>query len=276
MAEAVTRSCDVYFYNLALAIGIDHIYQSMTEFGLGQLTQVDLPLEKSGLFPSREWKRRVHKEAWYPGETLITGIGQGYTVVTPIQLAQMAARIAMRGIGYKPHVVHATEDAITKQMAEVAPEELPPIKLRNNQSWERVIGAMEAVAQSQNGTAYRIGHDAPYRIAAKTGTAQVAGMRQDEVKAQSLESTPLELRDHALFIAFAPADDPKIAVGVIAEHAGHGGTAAAPIARQVMDMYLLGEVRYNAGTCAGAAAATAAGPAAGRRRRRRPSARMND
>jgi penicillin-binding protein 2 len=256
MSEAVTRSCDVYFYNLALSLGIDHIYDAMTGFGLGQLTGVDLPLEKAGLFPSREWKRRVRKESWYPGETLNTGIGQGYTVVTPIQLAQMAARIAMRGAGFRPHVVHASEDAINKTMTEIAPEPLPPIKLRNASAWNRVIGAMEAVAQAPSGTAYRIGHDAPYRIAAKTGTAQVAAMRQDENKPLSLEATPMELRDHALFIAFAPADHPQIAVGVIAEHAGHGGSVAAPIARQVMDMYLLGEVRYNA-TVAPAAAAAA-------------------
>jgi penicillin-binding protein 2 len=245
MASGVTRSCDVYFYQLAMNLGIDRIYKSMTEFGLGHATGIDLPLEKNGLFPSREWKQRVRKESWYPGETLNVGIGQGYTVVTPIQLAQMAARIAMKGRGFVPHVVHATEDALTHQTTVIQAQLLEPIELKNPKYWDTVISAMEQVTQTQGGTAYRIGKDSPYRIAAKTGTAQVAGMRQDEINPLKLEETPLELRDHALFIAFAPADDPKIAIGVIAEHAGHGGSVAAPIARQVMDMYLLGEVRFN-------------------------------
>jgi penicillin-binding protein 2 len=128
------------------------------------------------------------------------------------------------------------------------PEPLPPIELQNAKNWDAVISAMEGVAQIQGGTAYKIGHDAPYRIAAKTGTAQVAGMSQDEAKARAMESIPLHLRDHALFIAFAPADNPQIAVGVLAEHGGHGASVAAPIARKVMDMYLLGEVRYRDGT----------------------------
>lgn len=255
MVGGVMRSCDVYFYELAMKLGIDRMHDSMTRLGLGHKTGVDLPLEGSGLFPSREWKLRRRKEQWYPGETLNIGIGQGYTLTTPLQLAQMTARIAMRGKGFKPHVVYATQDAITRQVTPVPPEALPAIDLKDNHNWQRVIDAMIDVVHGAGGTAARIGRDSPYRIAAKTGTAQVASMRQDEKKARSLESTPLHLRDHALFVAFAPADDPKIAVAVIAEHAGHGGSVAAPIARQVMDMYLLGEVRYNAGTQAPAAAA---------------------
>lgn len=246
MVGGVMRSCDIYFYELAIKLGIDRMHDSMTRLGLGHKTGVDLPLEGSGLFPSREWKLRRRKEQWYPGETLNIGIGQGYTLTTPLQLAQMTARIAMRGKGFKPHVVYATQDAITREVTRVPPEPLEPIELKDNHNWQRVIDAMIDVAHGAGGTAARIGRDSPYRIAAKTGTAQVAAMRQDEKKARSLESTPLHLRDHALFVAFAPADDPKIAVAVIAEHAGHGGSVAAPIARQVMDMYLLGEVRYNA------------------------------
>lgn len=255
LAHGVMQSCDVYFYQLALNLGIDRIHSSLTEFGLGQPTGVDLPLEKGGLLPSREWKQRKRKENWYPGETLNTGIGQGYMMATPLQLAQMAARIAMRGGGFKPHIVHASEDALTKEMTPVTPEALPPIKLKDAHSWEEVINAMEDVAHTQGGTAYSIGKDAPYRIAAKTGTAQVAGMAQDEDEARDLSSVPIHLRDHALFIAFAPADAPQIAVAVLAEHAGHGGSAAGPVARQVMDMYLLGEVRYNPNAPANAAAA---------------------
>jgi len=255
MVGGVMRSCDVYFYELSIKLGIDRMHDSMSRFGLGHRTGIDLPLEKSGLFPSREWKLKRRKEQWYPGETLNVGIGQGYTSVTPLQLAQMAARIAMRGKGFKPHVVYATQDAITREVQRVAPEALDPIELKDNRNWQRVIDAMVGVVHGAGGTAGRIGRDAPYQIAAKTGTAQVAAMRQDEKKARSLESTPEHLRDHALFIAFAPAEDPKIAVAVLAEHAGHGGSIAAPMARQVMDMYLLGEVRYNPGAPAGPVAA---------------------
>ena len=248
MMQGVMKSCDVYFYSLANTLGVDRIYEAMSGFGLGKPTGVDLPLEKGGLMPSREWKRRARRDNWYPGETLNIGIGQGYMSATPIQLAQMAARIAMRGGGFKPHIVHASEDALTKKLTLITPEALPQIPMQNPKNWDVVIAAMEGVAQIQGGTAYKIGHDAPYRIAAKTGTAQVAGMSQDEAKARAMESIPLHLRDHALFIAFAPADDPKIAVGVLAEHGGHGASVAAPIARKLMDMYLLGEVRYRDGT----------------------------
>lgn len=254
MATGVMRSCDIYFYQLAMSLGIDRIHAAMTGFGLGAPTGLDLPLEKGGLYPSREWKQRTRRENWYPGETLNVGIGQGYTSVTPVQLAQMTARIAMRGAGFKPHMLQAIEDPITKVREAVEPEALDPIVLKDNHNWSKVIAAMEEVTHSPSGTAYRIGRDAPYRIASKTGTAQVAGLRQDEKVAPTLEETPLHLRDHALFIAFAPVEAPRIAVAVIAEHAGHGGSAASPIARQVMDQYLLGEVRY--GRPADGAAAT--------------------
>ncbi|HET8883294.1 MAG TPA: penicillin-binding protein 2 [Solimonas sp.] len=244
MAEGVKRSCDIYFYNLAMNLGIDRMYEAMTGFGLGHATGVDLPLEKDGLYPSREWKRKARHENWYPGETLNVGIGQGYVLVTPMQLAQMTARIAMRGGGFKPHVLHATEDPITRKITEVAPQALPKIKLKDENDWGTVIAAMESVAQEPGGTAWMVGHGAPYRIAAKTGSAQVAGLRQDEHPMRQ-EDMPLKLRDHALFIAFAPADDPKIAVAVIAEHGGHGASFAGPIARQLMDQYLLGYVLYG-------------------------------
>ena len=245
MVRGVMHSCDVYFYELANKLGIDRIHESMNQFGLGKQTGIDLPLEKSGLMPSREWKRLRRKEAWYPGETLNTGIGQGYMLTTPLQLAQMTARIAMRGGGFEPHLVHAYEDVITRKRTPVAAQALPRIQLRNERNWDAVHDAMVQVAHTPGGTAYRIGRDAPYRLAAKTGTAQVAGMAQNEAVARDISTIAYELRDHALFIAFAPAEAPQIAVAVIAEHAGSGSSAAAPIARQVMDMALLGEVLYN-------------------------------
>jgi penicillin-binding protein 2 len=151
----------------------------------------------------------------------------------------------MRGGGYKPHTLRVIEDPITKQRENVTPEPLERIELKDNRNWRTVISAMEDVTHSPSGTANRIGRDAPYRIASKTGTAQVASLRQDEAKAPTLEQTPVHLRDHALFIAFAPVDEPRIAIAVIAEHAGGGSAVAAPIARKVMDQALLGEVLFT-------------------------------
>lgn len=245
MKAGVMRSCDIYFYQLAMSLGIDRIHDAMVRFGLGKATGLDLPLEKNGLFPSREWKQRARKENWYPGETLNIGIGQGYTLVTPVQLAQMTARIAMRGGGFAPHLLQSVEDPITRTRVDETPKALPAIVLKDNKAWETVIEAMHDTAQAPTGTAYKVGKDAPYTIAAKTGTAQVAGLRQDEKKAPTLEETPVHLRDHALFIAFAPVDAPRIAIAVIAEHAGSGSSNAGPIARKVMDQYMLGEVLYG-------------------------------
>lgn len=245
MVSGVMQSCDIYFYQLALNLGIDLMHDSMQQFGLGSITGIDLPLESTGLMPSRAWKRRTRGEAWYPGETLIVGIGQGYTLATPLQMAQMTARLAMRGGGYPPHLLRESVDPVSQQRVSHSPEALPPIILRNPDHWSAVIQAMIDTAHKQGGTALRIGQNAPYLIAAKTGTAQVASLSQDDKVARTLENTPVRLRDHALFIAFAPADDPQIAVAVLAEHAGSGSAVAAPVARKVMDQYLLGEVQYD-------------------------------
>jgi penicillin-binding protein 2 len=260
MAEGVARSCDIYFYNVAINLGIDRIYTFLDQFGLGRATGVDLPLEKNALLPSREWKRRVRKESWYPGETLNVGIGQGTMSVTPIQLAQITARMAMRGDGFKPHLVRALQDPLTLQTTDIAAEPLPPILNRHKADWETVVHAMQQVTQVQGGTAFGTFKDAPYTVAGKTGSAQVAGLKQDEKVAPTQESLPLHLRDHALFVAFAPAENPQIAVGLIAEHGGHGASVAAPVARQIMDQYLLGEIRYRKPGTPAPANATPAAP----------------
>ncbi|MCI0749913.1 MAG: penicillin-binding protein 2 [Nevskiales bacterium] len=237
--DAITQSCDIYFYQTALSLGIDAIHDFLDVFGLGRPTGIDLPGENSGLLPSRDWKLRTQREAWFPGETLNLGIGQGYLTVTPLQLAQMAARIATRGQGYRPHLVHATQDPVTGTVTPVLPEPLPPIVLRDESLWQPVIEAMQNAVHAPSGTAYRIGANAPYRIAGKTGTVQLVTLAQDEETAPELQEIPRHLRDHALFIAFAPADNPRIALAVLSEHSGHGGSEAAPIARQVMDTWLL-------------------------------------
>ncbi len=261
---ALAKSCDVFFYQLALGLGIDRIDDVLGQFGFGHATGLDIPHERNGLLPSRSWKRRMRKEEWFPGETLNIGIGQGYWQVTPLQMAQATARLAMRGAGFKPHLVHATEDPITRTITGIPPEALPSIGSQDPATYDSVINAMVAVT-SPGGTAARIGAGAPYRIAGKTGTAQVAGLAQGE-SAPDMASTPKRLRDHAWFMGFAPAENPRIAVVVLAEHAGHGGTVSAPVARQVMDQYLLGHVLYAtpslAATNAEPAAASAAGAAA--------------
>ena len=244
MRSAMARSCDVFFYQLAMALGIDRVTSALGHFGFGRATGIDIPHERNGLLPSREWKARARKEVWFPGETLNIGIGQGYWQVTPLQMAQATARLAMRGGGFQPHMVHAYEDPLTGTVTGVTPIPLPPFDGDQPKDFEAVISTMESVMHEPGGTAYRVGKDAPYRIAGKTGTAQVAGLSQTEEGAPTLDSTPKHLRDHAWFMAFAPVDKPRIAIAVLAEHAGHGGSVAAPVARQVMDQYLLGKVVY--------------------------------
>jgi penicillin-binding protein 2 len=246
LERAIAQSCDVYFYNVALGLGIDRIDRVLGAFGFGRVTGVDIGGERSGLVPSRDWKRRTFHQAWFPGETLNVGIGQGYLAVTPMQLAVAVSRIAMRGGGYLPHLVHAVGDPVGGRITEVAPQKLPPITVSDATTWDRVIAGMEQVTQNPRGTAYGIGADAPYAIAGKTGSAQVVGVAQNVGYQGAQRHIELKLRDNALFIAFAPADDPRIAVAVVAEHGAEGALAAAPVARMVMDQYLLGKVVYRA------------------------------
>jgi penicillin-binding protein 2 len=245
LSSALAKSCDVYFYQAALDLGIDRIDNILAGFGFGRASGLDIPSERSGLLPNREWKRRIYRQAWFPGETINVGIGQGYLTVTPIELAQATARLAMRGGGFKPHMVHAIGDPATHSIVASAVETLPAIDTRDQASFDRVIAAMQMVTQDPGGTAYAVFKDAPYTVAGKTGTAQVTGLKQDETYAPRIDTVPHQFRDHALFMAFAPVDAPRIAIAVVAEHAGHGGTSAAPVARAMMDQYLLGKVLYK-------------------------------
>jgi len=235
VTSAIVHSCDVYFYQLAHDLGVDRIYKYLSYFGLGKKTGIDLPGELSGLLPSREWKRAARHEVWYPGETLISGIGQGYNLVTPLQLAEATAILANHGTILQPHIVHATQSSGNSEIVAEAPVPEGKVPIAAPKNWDTVVSAMEDVVNTPTGTAYGVGRDAPYLIAGKTGTAQVFGVKQNErYKAEDVEE---RLRDHALFIAFAPADDPQIAVAVVVENGGHGGSAAGPIARAVMDRY---------------------------------------
>ena len=238
--DSIARSCDVYFYEISREIGIDRMHEYLSRFGLGQATGIEIPGEKDGLVPSREWKRQQFSDranqVWFPGETVIASIGQGYMLVTPLQLAHATATLAMRGQRFRPHLVAALENPVTGERELVIPEPLPPVGIDNEFYWDSIINAMHAVMQSETGTARAVGLGAPYRMAGKSGTAQVFSVSQEEEYDE--EEVAERLRDHALFIAFAPLEQPQIAVAVIVENGSSGSRVAAPIARAVMDEYL--------------------------------------
>jgi len=238
--DAIEQSCDVYFYQISRDIGIDRMHFYLDQFGLGRLTGIDLTGEREGLLPSTEWKRGAFREradqVWFPGETVIASIGQGYMLATPLQLANAAAAMAMRGRRFEPHVVAAIEDAITGRKTLVAPTPIEPVKVENEFYWDSVIEAMHDVMQGARGTARAAGQGAPYSMAGKSGTAQVFSVAQDEEYDE--EKVEERLRDHALFIAFAPLEDPQIAVAVVVENGASGSRVAAPIARALMDHHL--------------------------------------
>jgi penicillin-binding protein 2 len=238
MRKAIQQSCDVYFYQIAEKLGIDRMHEFMTAFGFGASSGIDISGEKPGLMPSAEWKRRVYKEVWYPGETLIVGIGQGYMLATPMQLAHAAQVIAARGKNMQPRLVIAERDPGNVAMVLKSPRSLSAITLATKTQWDAIVDGMVAVTQP-GGTAVVASAGAPYKIAGKTGTAQVYSVAQNEKYNE--KTVDERLRDHALFISFAPADDPKLAVAVLVENGGHGSSAAAPIARKVFDAYLLPE-----------------------------------
>ncbi|MBK6350474.1 MAG: penicillin-binding protein 2 [Proteobacteria bacterium] len=240
MHKAIAQSCDTYFYGVSDQIGIDRLHDFLVQFGLNGKTGIDVLGERSGLVPSQAWKKKAFKkkelQVWFPGETVIAGIGQGYMLVTPLQLAHATATLAMRGKGFQPRLVRAVRDSRTGAVATLPPRPLPDVKVDDPRYWDTIVGGMIGVV-SPGGTAVRVQAGAPYKIAGKTGTAQVFSIGQNEKYNESQVSE--RLRDHALFIAFAPVDDPKIAIAVLVENGRHGGSTAGPIARAVFDAYLL-------------------------------------
>lgn len=243
MYKAIIQSCDVYFYTLATELGIDKISEFLSQFNLGSRTELDTWGEAKGLMPSVQWKKAVYGQPWYPGETVITGIGQGYMLATPLQLAVATSAIAMRGQGVRPRFLRATRRQAQAEEPASATA-MPTVNVESDLYWDQVISAMVDVAHKPNGTAFRIGKDAKYKIAGKTGTAQVFGLAEDEEYEE--ENVAEKLRDHGLFIAFAPADDPRIAIAVIVENGGSGSKSAAPVARVVMDHFLLSKEELTA------------------------------
>jgi penicillin-binding protein 2 len=236
--DAIVQSCDVYFYRLAHAVGIDAVKNFLAPFGFGARTGVDLPLESEGILPSPEWKK-ARNLPWYPGETVMTGIGQGPILVTPIQLATATAALANDLNRLRPHLTASLETPGNQSHRLFERQVTAEIPIRDKANLATLIGHMAGVAHDKAGTAYGIGWNSPYRIAGKTGTAQVKGIAQGASYSEKL--TPERFRDHALFISFAPVDDPQVAVAVIVENGGHGSSVAAPIARKVMDYVILGK-----------------------------------
>ena len=228
MRMAIAESCDVYYYDLARLMGIDTLAEGLAPYGFGATTGIDVTSEQPGILPNRDWKRRKLGQPWYPGETLSVGIGQGYMLATPLQLANAAMILANRGVAYRPSVV-----------SRVAGQPVPRDPLRvveaSPEHWSAVVAAMMDVVHHPSGTAAAISRDLPYTIAGKTGTSQVIGIAQDAVYDE--EAIDARHRNHGWFMAFAPVDRPKIAIAVLAENGG-GSSAAYPVARKVMDAWL--------------------------------------
>ncbi len=240
MQGGIEQSCDVYFYSVARELGIQRMADVLKGFGLGAVTGLDMPGEKGGLVPSPAWKRTAFRnpgnQVWFPGETLITGIGQGYMLVTPLQLAHAAAAIARRGVRFQPTMLHATRDPISGKMHPVEPAPLPAVDIGDPRHWDTIVAGMHGVMHGARGTARAVGMGAAFQMAGKSGTAQVFTVAQNQ-KYRAADVAE-RMRDHALFIAFAPLEEPRIAVAVVVENGESGSKVAAPIARRVMETYL--------------------------------------
>ena len=237
LAKAIIESCDVFFYKMGVKIGIDTLATSSEAFGLGKKTNIDLPGERSGIMPSRIWKKNARGASWFDGDTINVSIGQGFMLTTPLQLAVMTARIASRGDLIQPQIVKSINGV-----------ENPAIKVTesskiSDKHWNYIHESMRDVVHSNRGTARGINKDLTYNIAGKTGTAQVISINaSDEYDRSKISERQW---DHALFVAFAPAENPKIAVALIVENGEHGSSAAAPIARTVIDTYIKSVMSNN-------------------------------
>ncbi|GBH10872.1 Cell division protein FtsI/penicillin-binding protein 2 [Pseudomonas syringae pv. actinidiae] len=232
MDTAIMRSNDTYFYTVAHKLGIDRLHDYMTMFGIGQKVSLDMFEESAGLMPSREWKRATRRQAWFPGETVILGIGQGYMQVTPLQLAQATSLIASKGVWHRPHLAMEVGHEVP-----VDEHPMPNIVLRDPNEWNQVNTGMQMVMHDPRGIARDAAKGAQYRIAGKSGTAQVVAIKQGERynRLKTLERN----RDNALFVGFAPADHPKIVVSVTIENGEAGGRVAGPVVREILDAWLL-------------------------------------
>ena len=236
--QAIVESCDVFFYELAINMGIEGINNYLRLFGFGENLDLDFSNDAKGLIPSREWKERnfnnFSDKIWYPGETVITGIGQGFTLATPIQIAFANSIIANKGVGFKPRLIIGYEDNLTGEIELIPREESKIINIRD-EHWDYVREAMRDVVIDQRGTSFTVMNDVNYSVAGKTGTIQVFSVGQDEFYEE--EELEEHLRDHGIFMAFAPYDKPEISISVIVENMGSSSLQAVPIARKILDYY---------------------------------------
>jgi penicillin-binding protein 2 len=237
--EALEESVNTYFYQLAYDLGIDRMHDYLAQFGFGRPTGLDLLGENSGVLPSRGWKRGQFAEPWYPGETIIAGIGQGFNVVTPVQLANAVATLANGGKRFEPRLLYASKHAGNQQADKVRAPVALQVPKTNQANWDLIQSGMRRVVHGARGTARSIRPESGFEIAGKSGTAQVAAQAADE---DMDETTATHLRHHALFIAYAPYDDPSIVVAAVVEHGGGGSREAAPVARAVIDAWLSQEL----------------------------------
>ncbi|MGD9020198.1 MAG: penicillin-binding protein 2 [Lysobacterales bacterium] len=236
MKGALEQSVNTYFYQLAMDMGIDRMHDYLAQFGFGAPTGIDVLGEGAGLLPSREWKRMAHDEPWYPGETVIAGIGQGFNVVTPLQLANALAALVNGGARYAPRLLHAVKSPGAGKARQITAPLVQQLPVDDPRNWQTVLEGMDRVVNGPLGTARDIAVDARYRTAGKTGTAQVYRLGDEEEYDE--DTVARHLRHHALFIAFAPVEAPRIAVAVVVEHGGAGSRVAAPVARATLDAWL--------------------------------------
>lgn len=231
VVDAIVDSCDVFFYTIGQRLGIDVMAEFADRFGLGHETGIELPSERTGIVPSTAWKTRVRNETWMPGETISAAIGQGYTTVTPMQMTMVMATVAGNGESFRPRIVRAIKERATGQVLDLPSVPRPKLALKR-ETYELLHESLEGVVT--RGTAGRARSEL-VRIAGKTGTAQTAALKDDRRKGTDI---PKKLRDHAWFVSYAPAEAPRIAVVVLVENMGHGGSWAAPLAKQVIEAYI--------------------------------------
>ncbi len=236
--RSIVISCDTYYYGLGNELGIDNIHGFLGKFGFGELTGIDAPGEKPGLLPSQQWKLARHNQKWFAGDTISVSIGQGYNLTTPLQLAHATAILANHGVVHRPHMVRHVQETGSGSLRAIEPHPARTVAL--DPRWVELVRKAMVDVTKPGGTAAVAGMNAAYTWAGKTGTAQVVAMKQNEKYDESRVAE--RHRDHSLFIAFAPADKPRIALGILVENGGHGSATAAPIARIVMDYYLLGKL----------------------------------
>lgn len=251
LRESIAQSCDTYFYEMGYKMGVETMSDYLARFSFGQDATLDVGGALPGLLPTREWKRGRHSLPWFPGDSVNMSIGQGFMLATPMQLATATAMTANRGKWVAPRMLQALNQSIDAESVLPA-SPLGDLELQRSEDWDYVIAGMEDVMHGKRGTARAAGAGASYRIAGKSGTAQVFSLQKDQK--YNAEELAERLRDHALFVAFAPADDPQIAVAVMIENGGSGSGVAAPMAREMLDAWILGfpedllEVEAVAGT----------------------------